>query len=139
MNKELDFPFDIVNQVTKNKDHLLSDFPDFKCDEVFSCNKCKTQNDFKIEFFKSGQPLEQLFKTNGLISKEKLIENKIARLPLKGQNHLGELTLWQVPANFLYKKCDNCDSKYIIVFGMGEIQPGRDSFQISGIWEIKKQ
>lgn len=137
MNSDLNFPFEILNRLRQDTEYPLSDFPTFKYKESFNCVKCQAKNEFEIEFYKSGLPLELLYKTNKFISKEQLIAHTIARLPLKGQDYLGELTLWQVSAHFLFKQCVSCDSNYILVFGMGEIQPGRESLQISGIWEIK--
>ena len=66
---------------------------------------------------------------------EEITKNGIAKLTTKHNSYLGTFCLQNnLPAYYNLIKCD--DKNYIVVFGFGEVQAGRNILYISGIWEI---
>jgi len=103
----------------------------------FSCLNCGAKLQIELEPFKSGWPLEKIYKQRPLIEMRKLIKNGVAKEPARWQNHLTGLVVSSLPALYSLIECQSCSYPYLIVFGSGETQPGRMQFKISGVWSIK--
>ena len=102
------------------------------------CPNCTIDNSFQLNE-NSGELLEDLFLKKKLISKADLLKNNVAKEAPKLYKYLGELTVFQnLSALYLFLKCDNCDSKFILVFSFGESQPNRVVCYISGLWLINE-
>lgn len=75
--------------------------------------------------------LEKLV-TDNILTKEDIIKNGIARETTKFNSYLGLFTVFSNLGAY-YKIVD----KYVIVFGIGEVQNGRNVMYISGVWEYE--
>ncbi|WP_428224942.1 hypothetical protein [Flavobacterium sp.] len=104
----------------------------------FYCTNCQTPNKFLIKPYETGYSIDHLFLENKYISKAELLQNKVVQIPPKGYEYLGELLLDKINALYEICNCANCSKTFILVFGCGELQPGRESLLISGIWNIEK-
>lgn len=54
----------------------------------------------------------------------------------QGRLGLSKYILWHVDALYCIILCKTCSSKFLAIFGIGEIQPGREEVQFKGIWQI---
>lgn len=136
MNIEINKPFTISKKVLLPKNSFIGSeiYKGLKIE--FCCAVCSTKNYFKVDSFKNYNILENLFKENNFISKESIIKNGLALQSKKFQTHLGDLVVDKFAANYFIFKCENCKKDYIVVFGIGESQPGKSECYISGIWGI---
>lgn len=106
---------------------------------AFNCIKCASTMTLQIEIYTSGKLIEQIaddFEESILLE---LIEKKIVNLKNdKNSWHssLRKYILWNMNALYSTTECKKCKTRYIVVFGMGELQPGREEVQFKGIWEI---
>ena len=129
--------FSLGKQVFNEKAYSFEEFQKIGQKVAYRCSKCHAQNKVKLAIYQAGQPIESLFEPDLVIEKSDLLEKKAVRKnDFKGKQNLGELSLWFVAARFATSDCTNCEKRYIVVFGMGEIQMGREEVQISGIWEL---
>jgi len=104
-----------------------------------NCSKCSEKIIFNIEINKSGKPVEQITAELNKTILNQLIENKIINLKkdvIKGFG-LSKYSLWYVDALYSILICKSCNSKFLAIFGMGEIQPTREQVQFKGIWELE--
>ncbi len=133
---EINKPFTILSRVLLPKSEYEGTemFP--KIEFNFYCNHCHNLIYVEIEPFKTGIALTNLYAQNSFIEKSELLRNGVAKLAKSWQSHLGDLVLFNIPALYLGLRCMTCKKKYLLVFGCGEVQPGRMLCQISGIWEI---
>jgi len=78
--------------------------------------------------------LENLVIENSL-QKEDIVKNGMAKLTNKHNSYLGLFSIYNnLSANYNLLNCG--ENNYIVVFGVGEVQTGRNILYISGIWEI---
>lgn len=103
------------------------------------CQKCLSIINIPIEIYKSGTLVEHSsddFKHHIL---PELIEQKIINLKNNKNSchtNLSNYILWNMNALYLVILCETCNEKYISIFGMGELQPGREEVQFKGLWQI---
>ena len=104
------------------------------------CSQCSEKIILDIDISNSGKPVEQIAKDLNERVLNRLIEKKIINLK-KGFEHrclrLNKYVLWYIDAFYSIIICKTCNSKFIAIFGIGEVQPGRDQVQFKGIWELK--
>ena len=104
------------------------------------CSKCSEKIILDIDISKSGKLLEQITNELDETILNQLIKKKIINIK-KDTNQadlrLSKYTLWHVDALYLTLVCKSCNSKFLAIFGMGEVQPGREQVQFKGIWELK--
>ena len=102
----------------------------------FICNKCMQTSNLLLSS-QGVDLLDNLFLIKKIIDKKDLISNGIAKENSKIYSYLGELSIFpNLPALYNFIECSKCNTKYIIVFSVGESQPGRNIFFIGGIWNI---
>lgn len=78
--------------------------------------------------------LENLVLNNSLC-KEDIIKNGMAKLTTKFDKHLGLFTVFpNLTAYYKLFECNESKKTYIIIFGFGESQPGRNLAYVTGIW-----
>lgn len=102
----------------------------------WKCPKCGHENELKLKIYQSGQLIEKLDRQ--LI--DQLVENKIVNIRDESINidsHLRKYILWRMNAMFEIIKCKSCSQEVIAIFGMAEIQPGREFVQFKGMWSLK--
>jgi hypothetical protein len=105
----------------------------------FDCIKCLSKIILNIEIYKSGKLVEQIsddFESSVLVE---LIKNKIVNLKNNENSwhlNLSKYILWNMNALYSISVCKKCKSTYISIFGMGELQPGREEVQFKGVWQI---
>ncbi len=105
---------------------------------AYTCSHCHCKNKVYLGLYQTGYLVDQLFRTNTFITRAELIKNEAVRInSASDSKYLGELSLWRVPALYEQAACECCGQPFIVFFGYGEIQPGREVVQISGIWEVK--
>ena len=103
---------------------------------AWKCSNCSNKNELKLRIYQSGQLVEKL---NQLLIEE-LIKKNIVNIRDENINidsHLSKYVLWRMNAMFEVTKCENCSQEVISIFGMDEIQPGREYVQFKGMWSLK--
>ena len=103
----------------------------------FDCCNCGYQNKIAITPYESGFPIIQVYEENKILSKNELLENKMLSVTSHWMQHFGDLTLNDLPTLYFGTDCENCSSKYIVIFCYGEKQPGMTLLEISGVWEYE--
>ncbi|WP_323789326.1 hypothetical protein [Psychroserpens sp.] len=105
-----------------------------------SCSKCAEKLIITIQLHNSGKPVDQIIDEFDETILNQLIEHKIVNLNRDGkQGDLGfsKYILWHLDALYSIITCKSCSFNFLAIFGIGEIQPGRDQVQFKGIWELK--
>lgn len=98
----------------------------------FVCPDCSEK--IEINFLYELNLLENLVVNNSL-SKEDIIKNGMAKLTTKFDKHLGLFSVFpNLAAYYRLFTCSKSSRDFIIVFGFGESQPGRNLAYVSGIW-----
>jgi len=103
----------------------------------FDCCECGNSNLIEIVPYQTGFPFAQIYDNEYLTEKE-IIESNIAQPASTCFTHFGKFLADDLPTLYFQKKCSDCDTKHIVVFGFGEQQPSLMVCKISGIWLIKK-
>jgi len=101
----------------------------------FECSSCGEVNDIEIKAYKTGFPLFNLYR-NKLLSEEQIKELDIAKPSSRWSSHFGEYLVYDLPTLYYHIKCSKCAKNFIIVFGLGESQPGKWVCKISGVWDF---
>jgi len=134
-----------INNTIEIIDKVLLPKSNYENKEIFPfvkfnsyCKTCNQINTIIIRPFETGHALSNLFVKN-ILSKELILKHGVAKKAAKWQSHLGELILFNVPALYTFNKCGNCNQLFLLVFGIGEVQPGRMVCQISGLWRVKEK
>jgi hypothetical protein len=113
--------------------NLYDDFLDNSLYIEFICPDSLEKQ--KINILKDYGSLED-FVNKGLLQKEDIIKNGLAKITNKHNNYLGLFSVYtNLSANYKLIKCKK--NSYIVVFAFGEIQAGRNILYVSGIWEIE--
>lgn len=104
------------------------------------CLKCSSKLALYIEIYKSGKLVEHIYNdfTEDILTE--LIERKAINVrndKNKWNLGLSKYILWNMDALYSLIECETCKTKFIAIFGMGELQPGREQVQYKGIWELK--
>jgi len=105
-----------------------------------TCPNCSSSIKLNIEIYKSGHLIEMLDQESNSELISELIDKKIINLKHesnKWNSGLKKYILWNMNARYELFQCITCDDQFISVFGMGELQPGREEVQFKGIWKVK--
>jgi len=102
----------------------------------FNCCNCNQNNQIKIVPYKTGFPFSSLY-LNNFLSKEDILDFKIATVSSKWSLHLGVYLVKNLPTLYFIEKCTHCSKNFLIVFGLGESQLGKLVCKISGVWLLK--
>lgn len=100
----------------------------------FRCSLCNKENYLKIEPYKSGFPIMDLYSENEHFI-EDMLENNMVKETSKYYKHYGEYTVNELPTFYFGLECESCTSKYIVISSFGEKQPSLDICYISGVWK----
>ena len=102
----------------------------------WTCPHCSYENKLRLKIYQSGQLVEAL--DQELI--DELVASKIVSIKDESSSidsHLRKYVLWRMNAMYEKIRCDNCSQEMISIFGMAEIQPGREYIQFKGVWHLK--
>ncbi|MGU3375147.1 hypothetical protein [Chryseobacterium sp. M5A1_1a] len=105
---------------------------------TFTCCDCNHENTIKISPYQSGFPILQIYADDKVLSKAELLKNSMTTETSQRMQHLGELTVNDLPTLYFGTNCSSCSSTYICVFSYGERQPGLEMLNISGIWKYEE-
>lgn len=102
----------------------------------FTYNNCCCTNQIEIVPYETGYPFFNLYENNTVLSTKEILYKKVATVTDPwAADHLGELTVDNLPTLYLGIECIQCNAKYLVVFGYGEKRPGVVILEISGIWK----
>ena len=104
------------------------------------CSKCSTKLELFIEIYKTGKLVEEITNDFNEDILTEIIKRKIVNIRVdadKWNLRLSKYVLWNMDALYSIIKCETCKTKFIAIFGMDELQPGREQVQYKGIWELK--
>jgi len=104
-----------------------------------SCPDCKTAVKLPVHIYQSGKLVEELKDLYSSQLIDELLERRIVNL--KDENsqvhsNLQKYILWNMDAQYELISCTGCSNTFLAIFGMAEIQPGREEVQFKGIWKI---
>lgn len=124
-------PFKIKTKarISKNWFESYEMFPLIKTS--LTCVECQKKKDIMIKPYKTGFPLNMLHREK-MVKIEYLMKYKVGTLTYQNGLEVSR----GLGATYILTKCENCSSDYMVVFGIGEINNGRDVCQISGAWKI---
>ncbi|MGV3613077.1 MAG: hypothetical protein ACO1N0_19100 [Fluviicola sp.] len=103
------------------------------------CPDCKSEVKLQIEIYKSGKLVEHLKELFNQSLIDELLERKIIHLKdekISHHNRLEKYILWNMDALYELISCIGCENAFISIFGMDELQPGREEVQFKGIWKL---
>lgn len=103
------------------------------------CPNCNSEIKLQIEIYKSGKLVEELTKQFSADLIDQLVERKIVNLKdetLRFHERLTKYILWNMDARYEIISCKGCETPFISIFGMDELQPGREEVQFKGIWKL---
>lgn len=100
-----------------------------------TCLNCLENIEINIIPFQTGFPFFQIYR-NEYLSIDKIIEEGLAKKSSAWSSHHGEYLVYDLPTLYFKQVCHSCKEKFIIVFGLGESQPGKWICKISGVWQI---
>ena len=123
-------------KILKNIPIVRKLYENFHEESLFVDFSCFNQN-IHINILNDYNLLENLVSKN-ILDKDDIIKNGLAKITSKYEKHLGSFSVFSnLPAYYHIIVCDLCKKRYMIVYGCGESQPGRDVVYISGIWEVE--
>lgn len=94
----------------------------------FICSECINKIDFNLECENSNQ-IQNL----DLSVLEDMLNIDLIKKSSIFQSHLGDFSIFNLFAYYQIVECNNCSKKFIITYGQGEVQNGRNVLYISGI------
>ena len=104
--------------------------------QSFTCCVCQNKVNMQIQPFKTGSPLDTLYKGNKVLDTGTLIQHKIITKANHHSKHWGEFLHNDLPTLYFLAHCTNCKAgTYIGFFSYGEKQPGLDILSIAGVWK----
>ncbi|CAI8789736.1 hypothetical protein [Chryseobacterium sp. IT-36CA2] len=127
----------ITGKASVEKSTFINDEALPSATTTFTCCDCGHKNTFEIAPYSSGFPILQLYHEDKVISKDELLQHRIANGTSQSMFHFGELTVNNMPTLYFGTDCSSCHSKYLCVFSYGEKQPGLMILSISGIWKYE--
>lgn len=104
-----------------------------------TCPDCKSEINLPIQIYHSGTLLEKLADQYSMHLIDELVERNIVHLKDEDSRvHYGleKYILWNMDARYEVIPCKACSSEFLAVFGMAELQPGREEVQFKGIWKL---
>lgn len=107
-----------------------------------SCPDCESEIKLPIRIYDSGKLIDSLEEEeDGMPLIDQLLERKIVSIKdetSRFESRLSKYILWNMDARYEILSCTGCSSKFLTVFGMDELQPGREEVQFKGIWKLIK-
>ncbi len=100
----------------------------------YTCCNCHKKNEIEITPLKTGENLKKLVDLNH-IKHDDIIANGVAKKGLKKDDDY--YLVHGLPTMYHLFSCNHCNNRYIMIFAIGEPQPGRELCKISGIWNIE--
>lgn len=129
--------FILGKQVFNKREFSFKAFEDIGQKIGFKCLECSHKNTVLLPIYRAGRPINRLFSPVLPVAKRELIKNGAVRKALsKNNKNEEELMVGLTSARFESVFCQNCQKSYIAIFGMDEVQMGREIVEISGIWEL---
>ena len=137
--KNKDNQFKIKQRIFDQTEISVAEYFDkYKEQTQFTCDSCGCINYAKVRYFEGGKLLEKLVNVCE-IDPNDIHKFQIVYVNSERQKYLGKYSVFNnLSAVYTIEICGNCKANFLFVFGAGEIQPGRESFWISGVWSIEK-
>ena len=133
---DLDRPFTLGEHtaVAKMRFEESEMFPVTKV--MFGCFSDGGVVEMEIEPYKTGKGLVDLYSEEGpLIDRQTLIDSRVAESSRR-RGPEAPLEVNGFPAIYYAGVCGEEEVPFLMVFGVGESQPGRMQLVISGIWRL---
>ena len=105
----------------------------------FKCSNCQTELKVDIQIYRSGILLDELDSIDGYQTViEQLLKLRVVNLHQNNQfsNAQTKYELWNMDALYDTIECHSCAKKHFTVYGMAELQPGREEVQFKGVFEL---
>lgn len=107
---------------------------------TYHCCRCDHTNVLYITPYGSGFPISDLYEEEGKgTGREALLEHKLLSPTSRWMQHLGPLTVRDLPTLYFGMDCAICHTPHLCIFGYGEQQPGLEILAISGVWQYAVQ
>lgn len=130
-------PIRLQHKIDLNKDHFLNEELSPYVKVEFECPNCGAANEIRIVPYTTGYPFSLVYE-KGLLSEEEILDSGLAELSLSMYAYLGNYLVWNLPTLYFKHSCPDCNKAYLVVYGLGESQPGKWDCKISGVWEIEE-
>lgn len=107
-----------------------------------TCPDCKSEIKLPLQIYHSGILVEQLEETYGQSLVDELVERNIVNLKDESSrfhSRFGKYVLWNMDARYEILSCPGCTNEFLTIFGMDELQPGREEVQFKGIWKLSRK
>lgn len=98
-----------------------------------ACPDCGSEVKLPLKIYHSGKLVEEL---TGVYSQQlidELVEKRIVNIE---DSNLHKYILWNMDARYEIIPCKGCSNAFLSIFGMAELQPGREEVQFKGIWKL---
>lgn len=105
---------------------------------AYTCPRCQTKNVLMIGRTEPGRIIKELYHENDEFSRDDFIKNGAAFETDRPNPYYDLKIANNLPALYAKTSCTSCDTKYILVYGIGEGSRGDSVLNISGVWEIEK-
>ena len=130
-------PFTLKNEILLSKKLWRGKeiFPEVGFE--FTCNNCKKVNRIGLGIEGPGRIVKELYHNSGEFDKNDFLQNSAVYETRLKNEWYDLVTSSDLPALYVMKNCQSCGTKHIIIYGVGESQPGRDILEVSGVWEIE--
>lgn len=128
----------ISNKVSVAKDRFINDETVPSAKTQFTCCSCGHENTIEITPYESGFPILQIYNEEKVLSENELLSNKMVTETPQRMQHLGALTVNELPTLYFGTDCSSCHTTYLCIFSYGEKQPGLTVLNISGIWKYEE-
>jgi len=125
-------PIKIAKRILLAQSQFNKIYP--KVNVEYTCYNCHKKNEIEITPLKTGKILKNLVDSN-YIKHEDIIANGVAKKGLKKDDDY--YLVHGLPTMYNLFSCDHCNNSYMMIFAIGESQPGRELCKISGIWNIE--
>lgn len=104
-----------------------------------TCKDCSSEVKLPIQIYRSGKLVETLEDHYGIDLLHELVERKIVNLKdetTRFHSNLSKYILWNMDARYEIISCTGCQNVFLALFGMAELQPGKEEVQFKGIWKL---
>ena len=111
-----------------------ADLEQMRC--IIPCRNCYLSW-FNISFTDFDKNNISQLVTDGLITNKQVSENGISEISELDNKYYYQ-TKNGSSANYVQVKCENCQTKHLLVLGITETQPGLYGGQLHGMWRVKE-
>ena len=104
-----------------------------------TCKDCNSDVNLSIQVYHSGKLVETLEDRYGIHLLQELLESNIVNLKDETNGfhyNLNKYILWNMDARYEIISCAGCQNTFLAIFGMAELQPGREEVQFKGVWKL---